>query len=80
MEYASTNWSLDITPMLTPLVKRSGILGDSNGVFQIDTTLADTYTLDISDPNGSITSMPLNVIPDVLSMNLDPLSNTYFIA
>ncbi len=70
-EYGDGIWELKIIPLSSALTKL--FTGSSVGQFTTDLSLADTYTWEVTDPQGSVTKfLTVEIKPDILSQNFDP--------
>ena len=69
-QYGDGIWELKIMPLNSALTKM--FAGSSVGQFITDLSLADSYTWEVKDPQGSKTTFSsVEVRPDILSQTLD---------
>jgi hypothetical protein len=75
-QYGDGTWELKIMPLSSAFQKL--FTGSSVGNFTIDLSLADTYTLEVTDPQGSQTEFDgVIVSPNTLSQTLDSTSGLF---
>jgi hypothetical protein len=73
----SDNWSIEAKPRKDSF-NPPPTIGSTGGTFSgVDLSIADTYDLIITDPNGSTTTSEIHILPNSLSVSLE--TDPYFL-